>query len=378
MAIKSSAGTVLEIDRTLSEIRQEGIKAVLYFFSPELDEPSLHKKVSSAFPGTHCMGASMIGGWANRGPVEKGFVALSLSSEEASECIVSFREGAKADPVRAAREVMAEIKASMGSRKLDPAEYVGIVLVDGLCLGERVIREFTMEKDFPLPIVGGAAADELAFRKTTVACDGRASGDGLALMVLKMRLPFYYDHFVHYNPTGLSCVVTKSDPGRRVVLELDGQPAAERYASMLGLRSAAEIKPMHFSHNPLGVAIGDTVYARSPNAIVGGAGMQFYCSIDAGTRVVLLKKGDIMANAREAVAAAEKRLGAVRGALLFNCVLRYLEMKEDRLLEPFNAAFAAFPFAGFNTYGEELFTHHNQTLTALFIGEGKSGTEATK
>ena len=43
-------------------------------------------------------------------------------------------------------------------------------------------------------------------------------------------------------------------------------------------------------------------------------------------------------------------------------------MKEDRKVEAFNEAFAGMPFIGFNTYGEELFTHHNQTLTALFIG----------
>ena len=33
--------------------------------------------------------------------------------------------------------------------------------------------------------------------------------------------------------------------------------------------------------------------------------------------------------------------------------------------------FNAMQFIGFNTFGEELFTHHNQTLTALFIGGKK-------
>ena len=375
MAIKSSSGGLRDIERVLVDIKQPGIKTILYFFSPESGTTALHEKIVKSFPGAHCIGASMIGGWANSGPVEKGLVAMSLSEEEVDECFVAYREGVKADPVLSAHSVMADLKASMGRRKINPNEYVGIVLLDGLCLGERVIREFTMEKDFPIPIVGGAAADELEFKKTIVACDGKSSGDGLVLMILKMRLPFYYAHFVHYKPTELSCVVTKSDPERRVVLELDGKPAAERYAQMLGLHSSAEIKNTHFSRNPLGVVIGDTVYARSPNAIVDGSGIQFYCSIDAGTKVVLLKKDDIIANARAAVAEAEKYLDHTRGAILFNCVLRYLEMKEDRLIEPFNAVFSAFPFVGFNTYGEELFTHHNQTLTALFIGEPEKAEE---
>ncbi|HPB65586.1 MAG TPA: FIST C-terminal domain-containing protein, partial [Spirochaetales bacterium] len=73
-------------------------------------------------------------------------------------------------------------------------------------------------------------------------------------------------------------------------------------------------------------------------------------------------------NAREALGEANRRLGEVRGALLFNCVLRYLELKASRSTDAFNDIFAAAPFIGFNTFGEELFTHHNQTLTAIFIG----------
>jgi hypothetical protein len=55
--------------------------------------------------------------------------------------------------------------------------------------------------------------------------------------------------------------------------------------------------------------------------------------------------------------------------VLFNCVLRYLEMKASPgMLERFADVFAGPAVVGVNTYGEELFTHHNQTLTALFIG----------
>jgi hypothetical protein len=46
-------------------------------------------------------------------------------------------------------------------------------------------------------------------------------------------------------------------------------------------------------------------------------------------------------------------------------------MKEERKLDAFNGVFSGMPFIGFNTFGEELFTHHNQTLTALFIGGKK-------
>jgi hypothetical protein len=371
MAVKVSSGRGDELERIVSEISQPDVRVVLYFFSPELERSGLKAAMSHAFGGARRVGASMIGGWSTGGAVEKGIVAMSLSGEEVAESFVSFREGAKADPEAVARGLAADIKAKTGGRRLDSDQYLGILLVDGLCLGERIVRELTMERGLAIPIVGGAAADELEFKRTLVASDEAMSADGAVLLVLKMKVPFFYDHFVHYQPTKTECVVTKSEPDKRIVWEIDGLPAAPRYAELLGLKSGAELKHTHFARNPLGVVIGDTVYARSPNAIIDGRGLQFYCYIEAGTKVSLLRQGDLIANARAGLAKARTYLPGIRGAILFNCVLRYLEMKEDREVEAFNAEFAGMPFIGFNTYGEELFTHHNQTLTAVFIGEGE-------
>jgi hypothetical protein len=368
MAVKVASG--FNADSVIKDIAQEDVRLVLYFFSPELGKSDLPSAFARAFPHATRAGASMIGGWASAGAVEKGIVAMSLSGEEVEESFSAFREGVKANPEGAAREVAADLRAKLGSRALDPNQYVGIVLFDGLCLGEKIVRELSLERSLALPIIGGSAADELKFERTFVTCGDRISTDGLVLVVLKMAVPFYYDHFVHYKPTDASAVVTRAEPDKRIVWEMDGAPAAARYAELLGLKSASELQHVHFARNPLGVVLGDAVYARSPNAIIEGTGLQFYCFIEAGTKVTLLKQGDIIADARSAVERAKSYLpGGLRGAVLFNCVLRYLEMKEDRKVDAFNSVFAEMPFIGFNTYGEELFTHHNQTLTALFIGE---------
>jgi hypothetical protein len=369
MAVKTSSGRGDELHRITAELAQDDVKVVIFFFSPELERLNIQNAFGAAFPAAKRLGASMIGGWSSGGPVEKGIVAMSLSGEEVEECFSSFKEGVKADPAGVAKALSADIRARTGGRDLDPEHYVGIVLFDGLCLGERIVHELSTEKGLVFPIVGGAAADELEFKRTVVASDNAISADGAALLVLKMRVPFFYDHFVHYKPTRKSCVVTKAEPEKRVVWEMDGEPAAERYSKMLGLSSPSQLRTSHFARNPLGVVIGDTVYARSPNAIIDGKGLQFYCFIEAGTQVTLLEQGDLLANAREGLAKATGYLKGIRGAILFNCVLRYLEMKEDNKIEAFNSVFAGLPFIGFNTFGEELFTHHNQTLTALFIGE---------
>lgn len=371
MAVKTASGPGNELQRIIDEIAQPDAKAIIYFFSPRLESIGVHTKIKHEFPQAVCIGASMIGGWSTGGAVEEGIVAMSLGPDEVEETYVAFGEGVKADPERAAQKAIAELKASFKGQQPFPDRYVGIILFDGLCLGERIIRAFTTERDFMVPFVGGAAADNLEFKRTLVSCDDRMSSDGLVALVLKMKVPFFYNHYVHYEPTQGSCVVTKADPERRVVWELDNRPAAERYAQLIGLSSPALLNHTHFSHNPLGVMIGDTVYTRSPNAIVDGKGLQFYCYLEAGTKVRLLKQGDIIKNAQEGLKEVRDYLPDLQGAILFNCVLRYLEMKEERKLDAFNGVFSGMQFIGFNTFGEELFTHHNQTLTALFIGGKK-------
>jgi len=369
MAVLTSATTDTDIKSVLDSISQNDVKIVIYFFSIDYKELNIQKTVKSRFPEAVCIGASMIGGWGPKGPMERGFTAMSLSVDEVDFVASFFRDKVKSDPRKTAQDIVEDISRQLPADDVNPAEYVGIVLVDGLALGELVMKEFSTARSFSFPLVGGAAADELTFTETLVAHESQISGDAVCVAVMKMKVPFFYDHFVHYLPTEREFLITQADPGKRVVWEIDHEPAADYYARMLGLSGPEAIEHIHFSRNPLGVVIGDTVYTRSPNAVIDGKGLQFYCFIEAGTKMRLLKQGDILANARAALQSAGDHVHPLRGAILFNCVLRYLEMKEDEKLDGFHQVFSSIPYIGFNTYGEELFTHHNQTLTALFIGE---------
>lgn len=370
MAIKVSANENGDVSKIIEEIQQPNIKAVIFFYSNNLKEKKIHDKFTNAFPGAYCAGCSMIGGWASTGPIEKGITAMSLSNEEVEKVFISFEEDVKNDPKRAANRIINDIKMQLGKEKtLNPNEYIGLILIDGLCLGEIIMKELTSAVDFSIPIVGGAAADELKFEETLVSYNNKQSGDAVLLMVLQMKVPFYFNHYVHYVPTDKEFLITKAEPEKRIVWEINNKPAAEYYANELGLKSVDDIEHIHFSTNPLGVVIGDAVYTRSPNHVIDGKGLQFYCFIEAGTKMSLLKKSNIILNANNALKDAQEHLENISGALLFNCVLRYLEMKDEKKLNDFNNVFSNIPFIGFNTYGEELFTHHNQTLTAIFFGD---------
>ena len=368
MAIKVVSFQDWNIDGVIDGIQQPDVKVVFYFFSPAFEEYQPQKALTNAFPNATCIGASMIGGWSSYGAVEHGITAMSLSADEVEEVYTSLHEGVNKNATLAAKAAITELKQKTVNENINPDEYLGLIFFDGLCLGELIMQEFSLERSFNMAFVGGAAADELTFSKTLVGIGDRLSSDGLAVAILKMKIPFFFDHYVHYIPTDISFTINKVETMRRIAWEIDGEPAAAFYARQVGIDDVSKLDSSVFSKNPVGLKFGDSVYARSPRAVVDGRGLQFYCYIEAGNKVHLLKQGEIISHAEQTLTSAAQFLPGIQGCLLFNCVLRYLELKELNKLDTFNDVFNKYPMIGFNTYGEELFTHHNQTLTAVFFG----------
>ena len=368
MAVKVKSLSVWDINEIIAGVGQPGIKAVIYFFSINFEKFEIHKAISDAFPGAECIGASMYGGWSSEGVVKTGITVMSLSSDEVEQVFLSFHDGVKRNPSLTANIAISDLKKKTKGKILNPDEYLGLIFFDGLCLGELIMKEFTMDKNLNMAFVGGAAADEMTFTRTLVSAGKRMSDDGLAAVILKMKIPFFFNHYVHYLPTKKSFTITRVEIMKRIAWEINGEPAAEFYARQIGVGNVNNLTLADFAVNPLGLVLGDSVYIRSPNLVVDGKGLQFYCYIEAGTKVFLLKQGDIINNANKSIPYAMQFLPGIQGCLLFNCVQRYLELIEENKFNQFNDVFNEYPMIGFNTYGEELFTHHNQTLTAVFFG----------
>ncbi|MDR1956775.1 MAG: FIST C-terminal domain-containing protein [Treponema sp.] len=366
--IQVAARQRYDIDGLISEIAQPEVKVVIFFFSVEYERFEPHKAIKRAFPQAVCIAASMIGGGAPSGTVAKGMVAMSLGADAVEEVFASFKEGVKAAPERAARQGIEELKRKLGYRNIDPDTYLGIVLFDGLCVGDAIMQELTLEERLNLPFVGGSAADEMTMTRTLVGLDDQLSADGLALLVMKMKIPFYCNHYVHYMPTNTSMMVTRAESKKRIIWEFNGEPAAPYYAKLVGAERIDRLDQRVFARNPLGVVSGDSVFCRSIADVVEGTGLYCFARIEAGTTLHLLKQGDIIADARNTLQDAESYTPHLQGAILFNCMTRMLEMQELKQLDAFWSVFKGIPFIGSNTYGEELFIHHNQTLTAVFFG----------
>ncbi|MDR1955402.1 MAG: FIST C-terminal domain-containing protein [Treponema sp.] len=368
MAIKVAASRSGDMDALITAIGQPQVKAVIYFFSVACERLEPQKAIKRAFPQAACIGASMIGGWCSSGALDKGIVAMSLSVDEVEDAFILMQEGVKEAPSAAGKKILNAVKARLTHRNISPNRYLGLIFFDGLCRGEEIMQVFTWELGLNLPLIGGAAADELTFTKTLVAAEEKISSDGVAVLIMKMKIPFFYSHYGHCTPATTSFVITKAEPIKRIVWEINQENAAAYYAKTIGVSSADNLQSGHFAKNPLGIVIGNAVYIRSISGVVDGKGLQFYCSLEEETEVHLLKPGDLIAHTHKAVQEAALYIPNIQGALLFNCVLRYLELQELKKTDAFNRLFSHLNCIGFNTYGEEFHIHHNQTLTAVFFG----------
>ncbi|GHU26531.1 hypothetical protein FACS1894172_17210 [Spirochaetia bacterium] len=369
MAIKVASRSNNDIEGIIREINQPRIKVVIYFFSIEFESSAPQKALKHAFPDAVCAGMSSVGGYSPAGALDKGIVAMSFSEDEVTKAFVFSSTDVKANPLQAARSIIENINRTISRQIDDPGKYLGIIFVDGLCLAEIIMKELTLNKSLNFPIVGGAAADELAFVKTLVGAEENLFANGLVVLVLKMRIPFICGHYVHFSPLPESFIVTRSDSDRRILWELDGLPAAEVYAKAIGLSSVNQLSTDMFAKHPLGVVFGNDIYVRDVSSVVDdGKGLVFFCDIQAGTQVHLLKHGDMLAHTRKLLQDTEQYLPNMEGAILFNCVFRLLELQELGKNEEYCKLFNPLQFIGCNTFGEELFMHHNQTLTAVFFG----------
>lgn len=250
---------------------------------------------------------------------------------------------------------------------LDPSRHLALTLIDGVHAAEERVTARLREAAPRLNLIGGSAADDSAFSATWVAVGEHVSWHGVALLVMEVPVPFRTVTTCSFESTGLRLSITKADLASRTVYEFDGEPAAFAYADAVGA-DLCDLTASLFMSHPVGLIREGAPWIRSPRSVTG-RGLTFYAEIDEGQEVEIMKPTDMIADTRHAVAAAVDALGGrASGAIMFNCILRKLEMDALRNADDFVGAFVGIPTAGFHTYGETAGGHVNQTLTGVVFG----------
>ncbi len=249
-----------------------------------------------------------------------------------------------------------------------PGQVFGMLLIDGMSRQEEVVVSSVSRFLDPVPLFGGSAGDGLDFGVTWVFADGAFHTNAAVLALIETNHPFSVFKLDHFRPTHKKMVVTEADPARRIVMEINAEPAAPAYAKMLGL-DERDLNPMTFAAYPVVVRVGGEYHVRSIQKAEEDGSLRFYCGIDEGLVLTVADGDDIARNLDQALTRLAAELGSVELILGFDCILRRLEAEQKQKTLIVSQVLKRHGVVGFNTYGEQYRSMHvNQTFTGVAIG----------
>ena len=257
----------------------------------------------------------------------------------------------------------------------DADHSFALLLIDGLSLREEPVTRAFQTALGRLPLLGGSAGDGMKFDRTQVYWDGRFGSDCAVLVLVASRMPFRIFKTQHVVATDDRLVVTDADAASRTVKEINGLPASQEYARMLGI-DASDLDPSRFAAWPVVLTIGGTTYVRSIQKANADGSLTFFCAIENGLVLRVAKGVDLLQNLEQAFAGIRAEIGPPQLVLGYDCILRKLEIAQSSAKDRIGELLQQNNTVGFHTYGEQFRgVHVNQTLVGIAFGT--NGVEAS-
>jgi len=338
-------------------------KMVIYFASSEYDQSILAMEMKKPFPKASVFGCSTAGEITTGKMLEKSCVAMAFDSDSIEDCFLEIALDISKE--NSIRDVFETYKAhyKIQIEKVDPKEYVGLLLVDGLRKAEEKIMEIIRDLT-NIRFVGGSAGDDMNFKETWVHYNGFVYTNAAIFALVKPKKGFDIIKTQSFQKIDKKLTATMVDETNRIVFKFNDIPAAKAYSDVLGIPQ--EELPEKFMSNPVGAIIDGDIFVRSPQQLDHN-GLVFYCAVKNGMEVQLLRSTNIIEDTKRVLNEKLKNVINPAGLINFNCILRTIELYEMSQVDQYGAIFKDIPTVGFSTYGEQYRTHMNQTATMVLI-----------
>lgn len=322
------------------------------------DQSALLAGVAEALPGTPVVGCtSYTGIFTPEGFVTgpDGYVGVMALADDA--IAIGAAGAAKSGDARSTGRAVARAAMAAADRDEPPA-YCYMIAPPG---EEESYLKGLEDVIGRVPVFGGSAADNTVEGKWKVLCGTEAHSDGLAVVFFYTEKKIGTWYGGEYATTATAGIMTRVD-GKRRLVEIDGQPALDRYASWRGLNpddlTGLNLLVQSICH-PLGVKdrLGDLVAIRHPMVGNPDHSMNIGSDLAEGTAVVLMDASpdDLIASTAMAIGKVDERLGAKPGAyLLVHCGGRRggIGDRIDEAAKTIRQAAGDTPFIGVFTFGE--------------------------
>lgn len=260
------------------------------------------------------------------------------------------------------------IKNGFVERNRGEGTVFALCLMDGASFMEEAITAAIHWGLDDIPLLGGSAGDNMNFEETSLILDGKVISEHAILLLVHSPLPLEIFKTENFVPGDEKLVVTRSDPDRRIVHELNAAPAALAYAEVIGT-DPYSLTPQSFASHPLVMRVGGEYYCRSIQKVNEDYSLSFFCAVDDGIVLTVAEQTGMARTTRKALAAIDERLGKVDFVLGFDCVLRQIDARNRQVTHKISEIYRDYQVIGFNTYGEQYRSMHlNQTLTGVAFG----------
>lgn len=348
-------------------VHQPDTEAVIFFCSSKYDLDILGRELASHFDCT-LIGCTTAGEISTLGYQEGGIVGTSLSSKELKihrHILSPLSQYSLSEAVKLASTIRSNLSLV---KEFDRQRMFGFILIDGLSMLEEVTMASLYTCFEGISIIGGSAGDDLRWKNTYIYDNGQFRTDAAVFTIFETTLPFLTFKTQHFEPTDTMIVITGADPEKRIITEINGETAALEYARLLGLEPD-QLNSTVFSENPLLLRIGGEWYVRAIQKSNVDNSLSMFSAIEEGLVLTIGKGTNIISNFMDQMTVLEKKIPQNRFFILFDCILRKLELNNRGSIGEINRLLGGGNAIGFSTYGEQFNSIHvNQTLTGVVIG----------
>ncbi|MCC1492637.1 FIST N-terminal domain-containing protein [Cognatishimia sp. F0-27] len=352
--------------QALSDALGDGPFAMVCLFAaPRADFTALTHEALSVFGGAEVLACTTAGEIGAHGYEDDQIIAVGFPSAWFDARVIAVDNLDQIDEQALVDDVV-QMRMALTTAAPGMASEFAFLLVDGLSLREEHLTAVLAAGLGPMPLFGGSAGDGTSFRKTRLSHNGHVLDNGAILSLVRSHCPVRVFSLDHLQPTQTRMVVTGAEPEKRVVTEINAEPAAEEYARLLG-KDPLQLSPFIFAAHPVVVRLGDTHHVRAIQRVSDSGELIFFSAINEGMVLTLAEHLDIAEHLDQGLTLLGREV-APDHIIGCDCILRRIDAGQAQKTQEISEILKRHNVTGFSTYGEQIGALHvNQTFTGVAL-----------
>jgi hypothetical protein len=307
-------------ERALEKIAEHKAEMIIVLSSVMFEQDDMIKGVYSTAGGAPVVGCSTAGTITTEGPLEHVVAVLALHSDTLAFHPVKVEHISKS---------MREAGKSFGSQLKEKAPKVAFLFSDALSgNGTELVRGIFELMGSSFPLMGGAAGDDMNFKKTYQYFQNEALNDAVVGFGISGNVKYAVGADHGWKPIGNAHTVTRSEG--TTLYELDGKPAFSLYEEYFGDRASDFKKTLSLAavSYPLGMKTdqAEKIMIRVPLSIQNDGSIVCGAEVLQGSKIYLMigTQQSALAAARDTAERLKHSVPVIEPIIVFlsDCVAR--------------------------------------------------------